>query len=216
MRPTSLFGCCMAIVLPVATPPAVAGPLAPIWTGLYVGANAGGGWGGIYESVTGMGLDASGLAGGVHAGFNLGLGPLVVGIEGDATLLSASGALTGPASTSLQLDYDWLTSLRARLGVAVGPALLYGTGGIAWGETTLTPRIGNLTGFKINETRHGFVVGAGIEARILPGVSARLEGLHYMFGKDTFDFTNKFGPGAVVSVEPSFTVVRAGVSFHLN
>ncbi len=216
MRPTFLLGCCLAAALPASAPSAIAGPLAPIWTGVYVGANAGGGWGGIHDAATGIGIDASGIAGGVHAGVNLGLGPVVVGVEGDAALMSASGSLSGLGNTSVQLDANWLASLRGRVGFAVGPALLYGTAGLAWSEMSQSLRVGNSTVLKISDNRQGLVVGGGIEARILPGVSARLEGLHYMLGKDTYDFTGQLGPGAVVNLEHSFTVVRAGVSFHLN
>lgn len=214
MRPTSFLGCMAALAVPVATP-AMAGPLAPIWTGVYVGANAGGGWGSVQEAISGVGLDASGIAGGVHAGVNLKLGPIFAGLEGDATLLSASGAVSGPLNTSVELDFNWMATLRGRAGLAIGPALLYGTGGIAWGEGSLAVRSGNATLAKISETRQGFVIGAGIEARILPNVSARIEGLHYMFNSEKLDLS-RYVAGATTSIEPSFTVVRAGVSFHLN
>ena len=75
-------------------------------------------------------------------------------------------------------------SLRGRLGVAIGPALLYGTGGVAHAkadlEVTATNGVQTVSMSKsFSET--GYVFGGGIEYMFRPTLVGRLEGLRYQF-----------------------------------
>ena len=132
--------------------PTVAAPAT--WTGLYVGAHAGYGWGehsgtGVYadENVSldlfDGSFDLEGALAGGQIGFNLQSGSFLIGIEGDGSWanIDGSGSFSFDQGTSPAPDYtwnldtkvDWLASLRGRIGLLATPALLiYGTAGVAW------------------------------------------------------------------------------------
>ena len=87
------------------------------------------------------------FVGGVHVGYNWQFAPTwVAGIEGDWSWTDAKASFTQawinivvgvrPGSlASLSLKEDWLSTVRARIGYLVTPAaLVYFTGGAAWGE----------------------------------------------------------------------------------
>ena len=190
-----------------------ADPLAPIWTGAYVGAHAGGIWSDIDTTNFGS-VSSSDLTAGGHAGFNLGFGAFVAGIEGD---IGYSGSDLGFSTTgggSANLGTDWNGSLRARVGLPVGPALLYATAGYAWNATTLTTKTAAGLSSDAGHTFGGVVYGVGAESYILPNMSLRLEALHYDYSADSLSLA---GAGAAIQeIDPSETVVRAGLTFHLN
>jgi outer membrane immunogenic protein len=122
---------------------------AATWTGLYVGAQVGYGFGsdqtlvnvsGFPFSFVGPDHDLSGPVGGIHAGFNFQNGPIVYGLEGDLELanadgtisLAGSGGFAGLGLTS-RTSIDWQGSLRGRLGFAMFErAMIYGTAGLAF------------------------------------------------------------------------------------
>jgi len=191
--------------------PAHAGVLAPIWTGAYVGFHGGGNWGSIDFKNIGN-SDSSAFFGGGHAGFNLGFGALVAGIEADLNYDGSSyGYTTG--GTIGSVDVDWNASLRGRVGLPVGPALLYATAGIAWTEKTLVETSGGLSS-SASDTFTGVVYGIGAETYVMPNMSLRLEALRYDYSAKSLSLTGAVN--AVQDIDPSDTVIRAGVTFHLN
>jgi outer membrane immunogenic protein len=151
-------------------PPPVVVPLYN-WTGFYIGANGGGGWGhdslsGTQATVfgptafTGSSNSSGGLAGG-QIGVNYQFPTrIVIGIEadGDWANIKASGSgcstftggvftgfTAGCASNSVTLN-DFGT-VRGRVGYAWNNVLLYGTGGWAWGNSSGTSGVTCLGGF---------------------------------------------------------------------
>lgn len=92
--------------------------------------------------------DEISLSGGAMLGYNWQVDSLVLGLEADFNFLNlgdsnesgrdgAGSALLGaPASatSSLSYDGDWYGTLRGRLGFAIDNLLLYGTGGLAYGD----------------------------------------------------------------------------------
>jgi len=139
------------------------GPPTFDWTGPYVGAHIGYGWGSADTrfsplpnaaqfralAPTTLGPDPSGLVGGVHAGYNYQVGRFVMGIEADFSGSGMSGSTTmapiirndgTPAPSgflSTSQETNWFGTLRPRLGWAVVPNLLvYGTGGLAYGDVS--------------------------------------------------------------------------------
>jgi len=137
---------------------------APIWTGLYIGADGGFSFA---SSAT-----ANGFVGGLHVGYNYQLGHWVFGIETDLTYDSF---LT--SSVTSAVSPGWVGTLRPRLGYAMGPLLLYGTGGLAYGN----PALFSMTG----DSRLGWVAGAGVEYALSKNMSLRLEYLHSDLGAST-------------------------------
>jgi opacity protein-like surface antigen len=179
------------------------------WSGFYVGANAGYGWGHdpssnlvtAFESGLGQlptylaGPNSNGFVGGFQAGANWQTGSVVGGLEIDLSgsdikgSSSAAGFDTGgaPVSATQTDKFDLLGSGRARLGYLVSPSIwLYGTGGLAWTRLEQTTTSVNSDGTTITSVpswRFGWVAGAGGEARLWnTNWLARLEYLHYDFG----------------------------------
>ena len=75
------------------------------WTGFYLGANAGYGWGEADASP-----DVDGFLGGLQAGYNWqGAGPLVFGVEADIQYADVSSSV---------FTLDYFGTVRARIGYA--------------------------------------------------------------------------------------------------
>jgi outer membrane immunogenic protein len=153
----------------------------------------------------------SGVFGGGQAGYNYQHGNFVFGVEtdiqgggidGSATTdissLGASyggrtGTLTIPTNATLSLttkqSIDWFGTVRARLGFAFDKFLVYGTGGLAYGEVkdelggTFTQGVNSVTGaVSHDETRIGYAAGGGVEYKLGTNWSAGFEYLHVDFG----------------------------------
>lgn len=184
--------------------------LAPIWSGLYLGAHGGGGWGSIETSLGD--LDMSGAVLGTHIGYLIRSGPLVAGIELDADLSQINYAANIGNVATATIDVDWALSARARLGVLTGPALFYATGGIAM--VGLSGQAGVSGGhFQSSTTQTGFVAGGGVEIGLNEKIALRIEALHYFMPEQKMALP--LGAGSL-DVDGSFTTVRAGLTFFLN
>jgi outer membrane immunogenic protein len=150
-------GPALAADLPLKAPPAVVAAVWS-WSGFYVGAHGGYGWGhdslsdfndpffvGKFPTFTSTGVDPKGALGGLQAGANWQAGSIVGGLEGDLSftdikgsslsiptpVVSAFSSNAGSAANSG--TFDLLGSGRGRLGYLATPnVLLYGTGGLAW------------------------------------------------------------------------------------
>ena len=158
-----------------AAPP----PPAPMfsWSGFYIGAHAGYGWGRdpFTDAVFGSKIPplvsggSRGILGGFQAGANWQSGSWVGGLEIDLSATALKGSaptavgttVTGPliALDSLaETDkFDWLGSGRVRLGYLVLPnVLFYGTAGPAWTRLVQTQTL----------TTAEFEAGVGSEATV--------------------------------------------------
>jgi iron complex outermembrane receptor protein len=152
--------------------PAPSSARAYSWTGLYVGAQIGYGFGdntGNVAFTTPGGMsgapplvgDASGVIGGAHVGYNLQIDPWVIGVEGtvDGANLSKQPliAFAGPSALSNPANFfgapyggvvggsvasDIQGSIRARAGYAFGRLLPFVTAGAAFGHFSTTANIG--------------------------------------------------------------------------
>jgi outer membrane immunogenic protein len=152
-------------------PPApVASP--PLWQGVYYGISAGYGWG---ESA---GVSPEGFAASVTAGYNHQVGPLVVGIEGDFGYMDADDSAAGGLFRSR--FGPWWATVRGRAGLAMGSALLYGTGGVAFAESDV-----RIAGDSNSDWRTGWVAGGGLEWALSSRTSAKIEYLHMDFGQNS-------------------------------
>src|SRR3954468_20792875 len=133
---------------PVVVKPVVVAP--PTWSGLYVGGNVGWGWARwsgelVYDYGFGpfpifdpshRTIDASGFLGGLQVGFNHQAGALVVGLESDVSWTGIKNTATfktsGPPANgyyfwTVSNRLDWFSTVRARVGLALGRTLIYGT-----------------------------------------------------------------------------------------
>lgn len=186
-----------------------AGSTAPIWTGVYAGGHLGGTWGSVSSPGTSGNIDLQGFAGGIHGGYNFQRGSMLLGIEADATWSGADDSQT-INSAQLSVSTPWLASVRGRLGLVHESWLFYVTGGFGFGELKLAvsdPSVPINVSLAKSDT--GYVIGAGIEKKFGSRVSGRAELLHYGFG----DMSPISGAG---KLELDVTVVRAGLSMHMN
>jgi outer membrane immunogenic protein len=117
------------------------------WTGFHIGLNVGGQWGhaedkdinynfGVPNGFDGpkpWGYDESGVVAGGQIGYDYQWNWLVIGIEGDGGYMNLDGDGAEPGSpggdTIGRTDSDFYTTIRGRLGFAIGHWLFYGTGG---------------------------------------------------------------------------------------
>jgi outer membrane immunogenic protein len=156
-----IAGPAMAADMPVKAPPP-AGAAVYNWTGFYVGANAGYGWGNSSFALFGNDPAAQGIIaqytasdGSFHTSGFIGGGQLgsnwqvarnwLAGIEADidyANVRGSSAIVTNPFPTifpTLNADQrlQWLGTLRGRLGILPTDRLLiFATGGLAYGRYT--------------------------------------------------------------------------------
>ena len=128
------------------------------------------------------------MIGGAHVGYNLQINQWVIGLEGsvDGTSLSntAVGAFGGSTLTA-HTNADIQGSIRGRLGVALDRALIYATGGVAFGGFNTDVSLSAPPFFASasrSNTRVGWTVGGGIEYAITNNWSIRAEYRYSDFG----------------------------------
>jgi outer membrane immunogenic protein len=148
-----------------------------IWQGVYFGLHLGQGESG----------PADGIVGGGQIGYNWQNGPIVFGLEADASYADISESF-GPFEASI----DFLGTVRGRLGYLVTPNILvYGTAGFG-----VVSGSGSVGGFSFDESETDLVFGLGVEGKFARNMSVRLE--YLTFGDLDVD------------------VVRAGLNFKLG
>jgi outer membrane immunogenic protein len=168
-----------------------------MWTGLQVGLNAGysssrdfTGEDSVF-SYNGVALEhlhsrTSGFTGGGQIGYNYQIGHFVVGIEADFNYVDLSRTKTSlSGAVTEDISGNFIGTLRPRVGVAFGPALLYATGGLAYGsvDTTITGNTANTLSASNTGMRVGWPAGAGAEYALNRNLSLRLEYLHTDLGR---------------------------------
>jgi len=122
---------------------------------------------------------ASSWLAGAHEGYNWQSGAVVYGFETDLQATHLDSSMTGGLSykslfppprpsdfAMTSSSIDWYGTLRGRLGLTTGPFLLYGTGGLAYGNVELNSAFSTLgftTSAQTSDLRLGWVAGAGID-----------------------------------------------------
>jgi outer membrane immunogenic protein len=202
----------------VAADMPIKAPLRPVadtpysWKGFYIGANAGYSFGQTnidYSTpfaTVGPSVRPQRWLGGAQIGYNWQTGPLVYGIESDIAFRDANkqstfvfgatptagtpfGSVAGD-NTVFRVEQNWIGTTRARVGYAWNNWLVYGTGGIAYGDTkvsvTETLAAPNQNRFRTasDQVDVGWTAGAG--AKVGAGQwSLGLEYLYADLGKTT-------------------------------
>lgn len=182
------------------------------WSGFYIGANAGYGWGSS---------NLSGAVGGGQLGYNWQADRFVLGIETDfqASGQRASNLVAMLGAAFAETDkVTWFGTTRARLGIASGPWLFYGTGGVAYGQVKIDgTATGTVVGpYSAGGTKTGWAVGAGVENAIDKSWSWKLE---YLF-VSVPGFTNTYTtltPAVSVSYGAiRDNIVRVGLNYRFR
>jgi len=184
------------------------------WSGLYVGINGGGAWNSTHSDDL---VDPTGGFGGGQIGYNwqgVWHPNLVFGIEADfqGGDISDSKSLFGLASAKSELD--WFGTVRGRIGYAFDRALIYGTGGFAYGSVKNGGCVILLGCGSASETQTGWVAGGGVEYKLAPNWSAKAE--YQFLSLDASDL-NGAGPLGEGSGDRSEVhTFRVGVNYFVG
>ena len=196
------------------------------------------------------------LLGGGQIGYNVELNKLwkfkfVAGVEADiqgvapggtkggnsfvTTLNAISLANQAIVSQSATNSLAYLGTARGRFGFALIPSiLLYGTGGLAYGNTNTSLQafsgLGSLGGWQggstsVSSTQLGWTAGGGTEWAFRDHWSVKGEYLYYDLGKASGSVTNYAFPSGstpTIGSQSQFTqrfsgnILRAGLNYHFN
>ncbi len=212
------------------------GPVAaPLWNGAYVGINGGYAWGNDSSlsvstdpcaptsscpTTTKHSFAPDGGFGGGQIGYNWqprgqggfkdgpAAGNLVFGIEADIQGADISGSETVGAATA-KTNLDWFGTVRGRVGYAVGAALLYGTGGVAFGGVQDKLTAGGATKSH-DATDTGYAAGGGIEYAFAPSWSGKAEYQYINLGNDTVTSGTDSA-----KFDHEYNTVRLGLNYHI-
>ncbi len=225
-----LATCIAAQAADMATEPIYKGPVVAQqvynWTGIYVGANGGYGWGqqdpfGVLTNrFDAYSVPFSGWMLGGTAGAQIQSGHVVIGVEADidwsqitgsSKVVPTIGGIPIPGGTAaLTTNINNLSTGRFRVGYALDNWLLYATAGLVLADantnvstvggvactTAILSAVCSGTNYRIGAT-----AGAGIEYGFTPSISAKLEYLYI----------------TAASLELSrINVVRAGLNFRFG
>ncbi len=230
-----LAGAALAADLPrrtMAPAPYVAAVPVFTWSGLYFGVSGGSFFGENDITTTGVlpgnvgnvnvlarpprvEIDNEGFLIGGTLGYNMQMGNVVLGIEGDLSYTDNEDRTTfrnpnpfganaaGSTASTFRTEMDHFGTVRGRLGLAFGNVLVYGTGGLAFADVEMTadfgaPNTGARQFFgRRSETLTGYAVGGGIEyspTAFLPflsflgsGVTLKTEYLYYDLGHENLN-----------------------------
>jgi outer membrane immunogenic protein len=213
----------------------------PIWTGIYIGGHFGSGWGTVEKSLTEVvvgnqtlgGFDiplasynVNGFLAGVQGGFNIQMGWVVLGVEGE---YSWSGNIDGKAPCVLVLacetKVDWIGTVAGRAGFTADRAFIYGKAGVAFTDSnylaslTLGNNLNADFSTSVSDVRYGILWGAGIEYAITSNLSAKLEYNYADFGTETYHLPFAIGKTPVdptVDVSQNLHIVKLGVNYRFG
>jgi outer membrane immunogenic protein len=193
---------------------------AHVWTGIYIGANAGGAFGN-YSANAVFGplsadlgsVKASGFIGGGQVGAQIQYGHFVYGVEADFQGSSQDHSDTFNVlgtSVLVRESMPWFGTVRGRLGWATDNVLLYGTGGVAVVDGKLTASALGLTA-TTERTHIGWTAGAGLEWAFAPHWTAKVEYLYLDSGN--IEIANVGGVRLNGRIQDN--IVRAGLNYYL-
>jgi outer membrane immunogenic protein len=210
----------------------VAPPTIFSWTGFYIGADVGGGWGENVAAIAATPITPagvvtthlSGVVGGGFVGYNYQINQFVIGVQGDIQASGLSGATYSPlfdVTEKVRQD-EYLGAINGRLGFAFDRALFYAIGGAAFTHNSadhfagpaLTTLLGQFgvpaTPVNLSHDWTGFDIGGGVEYAITPNWTARVEYRYYDFGAWNFPTTAWVTHGTVKLTDNTVTF---GVSY---
>ena len=218
----------------------------PQWSGFYVGLNGGYGWretddqfayagcsadcrgGSTWPTFGGIGAD--GGFGGGQIGYSWqgisGASSFVAGIEADIQGSGIADKVVSVPGETFENSLDWFGTVRGRAGYAASNALIYFTGGFAYGglrqhteDNSFTPT----AVYKSVGAVTGYVLGGGVEYKFNPSWSLKAEYQYLNFGKhDPALVSGPRGAPATMAADANvvgddaFHTVRVGLNYWLN
>jgi outer membrane immunogenic protein len=187
--------------------PATYIPAQFFWTGFYLGAGIGGGWGSsnnldpfnptflVSPSISGFLVDGVG-------GINYQISSFVIGVEGDFTGTWVKGTATNvppaPAvADSLMTQVVWTASFTGRVGMAFDRLLIYGKGGAGfdYDRETASPASGGSALGSLY--RVGWTIGGGVEYAVTEHWTGRVEYDYFKFPSKVLSYQGNTTPNLV-------------------
>ena len=191
------------------------------WTGFYAGIHGGYGWGELSSGAFGGNTKQDGWFGGGQIGWNFqGAGsPWVFGVEVDSAFANIKEDVTvagGGVVANAFSEMDYFGTARLRLGYAFDRALVYGTGGLAWGHNEIGVSVaggGLVAGASSANTHIGYAVGGGVEWALVDNWTAKVEYLYLDLGNE-----NYFGSPAGGGFDADVTAhtVKVGLNYRFG
>jgi outer membrane immunogenic protein len=211
------------------------------WTGLYIGAHVGGGWGTkewtdpfgvkggqretVFDGTLGS-YNINGFLGGGQIGYNWQHDWVVFGVEAQASWADMKGsdlffaAKEGELFVSGRSKVDALGSFAGRIGGSFDRTMLYVKGGAAWAREKHTLDIfflGKERGDRgsSSDTRWGWMLGAGVEHAFTDSISGKLEYNYMDFGKKSHRFRISQEDEVIgARIRQDIHLVKAGINFR--
>lgn len=210
-----------------------------IWTGGYVGVNAGYAGGKFKHPFSGDGfgydgsmdgsldVTSSGFVGGVQAGYNWQINQTVIGLETDFQGSGVKGEVSGNLAydgfdfidARASTKVNWFGTTRARVGyVPTERFMVYATGGAAYGKVKSSASFsvdGGDFGGEISKskTKFGYVAGAGAEYAVTNNVTLKTEYLYTDLGKMNLVNFNDDYSSFSADAKVKFHTVRVGLNY---
>ncbi|MEO1703340.1 MAG: outer membrane beta-barrel protein [Pseudomonadota bacterium] len=211
------------------------GPDSYDWAGFYGGAVVGGGLytgssiGSYYSDYYQVALSEWGATGGLTVGANIQRGSVVAGVEAD---FSWSGLGYEPHTTyydpsyyETRSDWNYLATIRGRVGLAVDNSLIYATGGLAFADVNHqwcydgAGECGtDVYDFASLGWKTGFAAGAGVEHAIRDNFTIKAEYLYVglpsqLDHNENYPASGGYNPG---SFESSAHMFRLGANVKVS
>ncbi len=196
---------------------------AELWNGPYFGIHGGGAWSNVTvkdaDNYSGSGPnswrnDGSGAFGGGTWGWNWQFGRCVTSAEFDLGVLDVSHRSPDPVAPAIyaKQDYGFYGDATLRAGYTFDRTLLYVKGGFGWfngSSTVVDPGVDQT--FK-TQSYTGWTAGGGIEYKVTPNWSVKVEYLHFDFGDEEAKFV---AAGTLTINSASLATVKAGVNYEI-
>ena len=194
------------------------------WTGAYVGATLGGSlvtsdFVDPTESLSYPGISNKGIGANIGAtlGYNYQIVSAVVGMEGDLSWANFKKSSYGyDKNATIDSKWNWFSTVRGRIGYAMGNVLVYGTGGLAivgidhkaqYGDGYMC---GSASGYNscVKKASLGLAIGAGMEFALNKNVTLKGEYLYISLKSQ-----NTVGGGSPFGWNDSANLVRFGSNY---
>lgn len=187
------------------------------WNGAFIGAHLGAG--ATVHSMSAPsapfsldGTGANGIFGGLHAGYDLRAGRFVTGVQGEVGRSEQTFEIRLPSSgASSETKRIWDASISLRGGILPSEhTMLYGRVGYTRSrfKATVDTSGGSASA---QEDFNGFHAGAGMETRIAPNASLRLE-----YRLTHYEKKNVGSAATPLFVKPRDHALRVGVSWRFD
>lgn len=222
----------------VKTPPA---PVHDRWSGFYLGAHLGFGWGSklwvdnfpVYDGEIDADANVQGILGGLQFGYNYQIDWLVLGAEGNFSWADINNEFNcysfgdQVCSTTVR----WLADISGRIGVVYGTALFYAKGGVIWVDDRFTnlatcagsqpTRVNGIsadcgTTYYAEQSRIGWLVGGGVEAYFARNWSVKIEYNYMNLGARNVLFESESGSYFTEEIHQRLQLVKMGFNYHFN